>query len=452
MSSSLAACQRAGGAFLRTNTAKVLSCVQTPAAPVDKAAKKPKAAAPSAGSSSSAPAGPTFDVQLSDTILFPEGGGQPTDTGVLELAGGESVRVLAVSRTPGGVVHRVERAVPVDAEVTVNVDWARRFDHMQCHSSQHLISAVARSQFGFKTLSWWLASAPQECHIELDTGAAGMSAEQMTQLEAMVNEWIRRGAAMKLHTFESLAAARADPFFTANIQKAIPDDQPGAIRVIEIDGLEFNPCCGTHLESTSQLQAVKLTRVEKGKTSSKLFFLTGDRTLAALQSSLDIQRALTASLCCAPEQFPEQVRRMQADLKASNKQLAAALKELAEVDAARLVASLQQAGAVRVAQLHRDEVGLGYIGDVADLVQTQLKAANSDAPFLLLLSTADAVGSAAGAFLLVGDEGKVTALGAELATKLQGKGGGRKGKFQGKASGLDARSRADAFAWLQTSL
>jgi misacylated tRNA(Ala) deacylase len=458
---SLAACQRPGGAFLQNGSARVLSCVPTPAAaPVGGKATKGKAA-PAAASASAAAA--TYDVVLSDTVLFPEGGGQPTDFGALVLPDGERVKVQFVSRSPGGAIHRVEKPVPVDSEVAIEVDWARRFDHMQQHSSQHLISAVARQTLGWKTLSWWLASAPQECHIEMDS--ASITPEQVQQLEREVNEWIRRGAEMKLHTWESLAAAREDEFFKSSVSKALPDATLDgfAIRVVEIPGLEFNPCCGTHLSSTAQMQSISLTRVEKGKTSSKVFFLAGERVQTALRAALDIQRAVTANLCCAPDLFAENVRRLQADFKSTQKQLTTVLKELAESDAAKLVATLQSGQ--RVAQLHRDEVGLNYISSVADLVSDTLKASSAkpagDAsaaapsalpPYVLLLSSSDALAGASGAYILTGDEALVTKLGSDLSVKLNGKGGGRKGKYQGKGAALDGKSRAAAFTWLQEQI
>jgi len=456
---SLAACQRQGGSFLRTlDGVKVLSCVPSPAA----AGEKKKGAKPAADAAASAP---TFDVVLSDTVLFPEGGGQPTDTGSLLLRDdeGEPVRVLSVSRTPGGIVHRVSREIAPGTEVKTEVDWARRDDVMKHHSGQHLISAVARSTFGWKTLSWWLASAPQECFIEMD--AASISAEQLAQLEREVNSWISRGVDMKLHIWDSLAQAQQDAYFTANISKSIPESQEGPIRVIEIPGLEHNPCCGTHLSNTAQLQAIKLTLAAKEKGSWKVFFFAGDRVLTAMHGALEAQRVLSGLLSVAPEAVPmaDAVRRLQAELKATNKQLAGALKELAEIDAQRIVASLR--GGARVAQMHRDEVGLPYLTAVNDFVADALKAAPAaaaagadasapaaPAPFVLLLSSADAAGGKEGAFVLVGDEAKVAALGPELTAKLQGKAGGRKGKMQGKGTGLDAKSRAAAIAWLEEQM
>jgi alanyl-tRNA synthetase len=204
------------------------------------------------------------------------------------------------------------------------------------------------------------------------------------------------------------------------------------------------------LSNTSQLQSVKITRVAKEKGAWRVFFLAGDRVLKALHAALEVQRGLTSTLCVAPEQMVDAVKRLQAEAKTSNKQLAGVLKELAEIDANRIVTSLQ--GGAKVAQLHRDEVGLTYLSNVSDLVTDLLKANAAPAPFVLLLSSADSIGGKEGAFILVGDESKVTALGPELTAKLQGKAGGRKGKMQGKGTGLDAKNRAEAVAWLQEKM
>lgn len=440
---SLATCQLPGGASRRTDTAKVLSCVATPKEASGKApARKGKAAAPAEA------AAPTFDVLLTPTILFPEGGGQPSDHGTLTCDGIEA-RVTSVLRTPSGVLHRVDRELPVDSEVQVQLDWERRWSHMQQHSAQHLISAVAVKHASLKTLSWWLASHPAECHIELD--APSVTAEQLQAIEAQCNEHIRAAAPMKLHMYESLAAAKQDELFMKHMQKTIPESQEGAIRVIEIESLDFNPCCGTHLSSAAQLQAVKLTRVEKGKSSCKLFFLAGERLLLALGAALDVQRSLTAALSCGPEHFDAKVKAMQAELKAGAKALAAARAELAAQAAQELVRDIAERSA-KVACFHREEANLAFISEVSDAANDALQARAHAAPFLLLCTASDDTGGAAGAFLLLGDEARVAALGPELAAKLGGKGGGRKGRFQGKASSMDAKSREEVKEWLQQKM
>jgi misacylated tRNA(Ala) deacylase len=196
------------------------------------------------------------------------------------------------------------------------------------------------------------------------------------------------------------------------------------------------------------MQLIKLARVEKSKTTSKLFFLTGSRSINALGASIDVARNLTAALSCAPDLFADKVKALQAEAKATNKTLANALKALAEADASKLLEKIKSGE--KVVALHRDEVGLNFLSEIADLVAEGVKAAPS--AYLLFASSSDAVGGAAGTFLLVGDEAKVASAGAELATKLGGKGGGRKGKFQGKAQGMDEKARTEAFEWLKTQL
>jgi alanyl-tRNA synthetase len=158
------------------------------------------------------------------------------------------------------------------------------------------------------------------------------------------------------------------------------------------------------------MQLMKLTRVEKSQTTSKLFFLTGSRSINALDVSIDVARNLTAALSCAPDLFADQVKALQAGAKATNKTLSNALKALAEADASKLLEKIKSGE--KVVALHRDEVGLNFLSEVADLVAEDVKAASSS--YLLFASSSDAVGGAAGAVLLVVDTAKVT----EWATHL----------------------------------
>ena len=167
----LAACQR--DSMLRVLTTTVVACEQKPKAEATGGKKKKK------GSAAAQP--DMWLVQLEDTVLFPEGGGQPADTGTIAVVGGENelVRVSHVYRTPEGVVlHEASAALSVGASVVVTLDWDRRFDHMQCHSAQHLISALAlrsgtitpgRPEHQIKTHSWELGSSSVVVELEVDS-------------------------------------------------------------------------------------------------------------------------------------------------------------------------------------------------------------------------------------------------------------------------------------------
>ena len=134
--------------------------------------------------------------------LFPEGGGQPTDTGAFN----DNIAISQVVRTEHGkVYHKCSTALQVGSTVTSSVDWRRRYDHMQQHSSQHLVSALARDMFNAPTVSWWLSAYPKACGIDLDMGNGNddtlMTTEQMMALEQRVNETIREQRSMTVHIF-----------------------------------------------------------------------------------------------------------------------------------------------------------------------------------------------------------------------------------------------------------
>jgi alanyl-tRNA synthetase len=123
---------------------------------------------------------------LSVVSLYPEGGGQPTDHGELE-----SSRILSVQKTSSGrIVHSSPSAFTPGSEVTVRLDWTRRFDHMQQHTGQHLLSACLLSILAAPTGSWWLASHPSECYVDLETEALPSSA-QLQEVQDRCNELIR---------------------------------------------------------------------------------------------------------------------------------------------------------------------------------------------------------------------------------------------------------------------
>ncbi|XP_063125862.1 alanyl-tRNA editing protein Aarsd1 isoform X2 [Rattus norvegicus] len=123
-----------------------------------------------------------FQVVLEDTLLFPEGGGQPDDRGTIN-----DISVLRVTRRGAQADHFTQTPLSPGSQVQVRVDWERRFDHMQQHSGQHLITAVADLLFGLKTTSWELGKL--RCVIELDSPS--VTAEQVAAIEQSVNQKIR---------------------------------------------------------------------------------------------------------------------------------------------------------------------------------------------------------------------------------------------------------------------
>ncbi|PNF14197.1 Alanyl-tRNA editing protein Aarsd1 [Cryptotermes secundus] len=224
-----------------------------------------------------------YEVVLEDTIFFPEGGGQPCDHGLMD-----NVAVLHVTRRGTEAVHFVESALPVGKLVKQKIDWERRLDHMQQHSGQHLITALADIYFSYPTTSWWLGEG--ESYVEFDIRS--VKPLNLDKLEDLVNEKIRAATPVFVTVYEE-----GDTELRKVRTRGLPDDHKGAVRIVTIEGVESNMCCGTHVTNLSQLQTIKLLRMEKGKKNKmNLYFLVGGRVLQQLSACLHREHQLTALL------------------------------------------------------------------------------------------------------------------------------------------------------------
>ncbi|MFT4627089.1 MAG: misacylated tRNA(Ala) deacylase [Myxococcota bacterium] len=353
-----------------------------------------------------------FDVVLADTVLYPEGGGQPADRGT--IAG---VPVSDVQSVGGEVRHRTATAVAL-GPVSVEVDWARRFDHMQQHSAQHLITAVAQERFGWATTSFHLRAEISD--IELDTDA--VSAAQVAELEEAVNAVVRAARPIRAREVPSDALAALGVR-----TRGMPQGWAGPVRLVEIDGVDLNTCGGTHVSSTAELGAVKLLHAERIRRGVRLPWLAGGRVRRELGAALELQRALGAELSAGPDTILAAVQRVAADAKSSAKHLSALQRELAMHIGRQLAGSGQP-----VLVLHRPDGDASFLDTVAN-------TARKHAPEAWVFLTA---GASDGAFLVEAPPEVVAALKPQILEILGARGGGRPGRLQGVATQLDARGRA----------
>ena len=446
MPADLARCQLES--YLREFTTTVVDCkLVNPQQTTDGADKKKKSR-----EEKKEPPAQLYEVELSDTVLYPEGGGQPTDYGTID-----SATVTMVQKT---VSNRIFHSSPVPfqpgQEVTVAVDWQRRFDHMQQHSAQHLISAQLLALANAATVSWWLASAPSECYIELNVSE--LTTQQLSAVEARCNEIIRSALPVRVHTFPSVAAAMADESFASRLpaHKVLGDELHGTVRVIEIEGVDMNPCGGTHVKCTSELQLAHLVRMDKVKGHVRVFFLAGDRALRALREGVAVGRGLAAVLSCTGEAQVDMVTKLQTESRQANKTNTKLLKELAELTAQQLITTYRTTTATTAAttqppkprlpliSLHREETAFSFLQSVADGVGVVLP----DVVVFLTCTEGPEGSSKEGAWLLCGDG--VGEYGGEVGKMMEGRGGGKGRKVQGKASRIDKRT--DVIRWLEEKL
>ncbi len=202
-------------------------------------------------------------VYLNQTAFYPSSGGQPFDTG--RLGGAKVVDVVDEGER---IAHIVEGAAgAVGEEVEGEIDWARRFDHMQQHTGQHLLSATFVDVLGAATVSFHLGDTVST--IELDIPA--LDAEAAARVERRTNERVRQA--------HPVTVAFRDASEDLGLRKAT--ERTGTIRLVEIEGVDRSACGGTHVRSTAEIGCVLLRRQEKIRGRVRIEFVCGDRALRA---------------------------------------------------------------------------------------------------------------------------------------------------------------------------
>ncbi|XP_019360539.1 PREDICTED: alanyl-tRNA editing protein Aarsd1-like [Gavialis gangeticus] len=342
----------------------------------------------------------------------------PDDRGLIE-----DIPVLRVTRQGAEALHFVQTPLEPGREVRLSLDWDRRFDHMQQHSGQHLITAIADLMFGFKTTSWELGR--QRSVIELNTPS--MTREQVVALEENVNEKIRAHVPVTVKEFSD-----GDPEVEMVRTRGLPDDHTGPVRIVSIENIDDNMCCGTHVSNLSQLQVIKLLGTEKGKKNkTNLVFLVGNRVLKSVERSHSTEKTLTSLLKNGPEEHVEAVKRLQNSVKMLQKNNLNLLRDLA-VLTAQSFKSNPNRGQLFV--LHRKDGDTEFMNIIANEIGMD--------ETLLFLTVGDE--KEAGLFLLAGPIEVVENLGPRVAEILEGKGAGKRGRFQGKANRMSRRAEAQA--------
>lgn len=189
--------------------------------------------------------------------------------------------VTNVIRKGPDAIHYIDDAeycLKVGDEVKQVINWTRRHDHMQQHSGQHLISALFEKTFNYNTKAWWLGS--ESSYIDLD--CKNLSDDEMKRIEKLANDYVAQAVPVKVNIYEKPEDAGDE---VTRASKGLPLDLSGPIRVVNIEGVDSNMCCGTHVTNLAQLQVIKLMNIEKTKGKVFVHFLVGDRVIRKLETS-----------------------------------------------------------------------------------------------------------------------------------------------------------------------
>ena len=368
-------------------------------------------------------------VALTDTVLYPEGGGQPADHGTVD-----GIAVLDVQHGGDGIRHFVDR-FPESDDVRVELDWARRFDHMQQHSGQHLLSAIAEDRFGWRTTAFHLGA--RDCDVELDT--AGTSAAALEELEETCARAIReaRPITPRWVSLDEYSALKVR-------SRGLPTGHQGDVRLVEIEGVDLNTCGGTHVSNTAELQAIALLGTEPMRGGVRLTFLVGGRVSARLRDRERTVADLRRALGVADDELVGRIEHRAREAKAQRQRLRGLEQEYASALEAQLRRQLADPGTDQVLAVHTEHAGSDCLRAATRSLANELHSR-----IALLTSAAD------GAFLLVlGADHRAhgDAILSALAEPLQARGGGKGAFLQGRAAKLDHEARSEAVAALQSVL
>ena len=221
-----------------------------------------------------------YDIILNQTAFYPEGGGQPYDTGIL---GG--VRVLEVHNRDGRVVHTCDGALEAGSAVSGEIDWARRFDLMQQHSGEHIVSGMAHAKWGCDNVGFHLGSDV----VTIDLNVL-LTPEQLQELEADVNRYLWED-----HPIEIAYPSREE---LETIDYRSKKELTGQVRIVTFPGADCCACCGTHVRSSGQVGLVKLLSMEKFRDGVRIQLVCGGRALGYF-SALQAQNAQVSHLLSA---------------------------------------------------------------------------------------------------------------------------------------------------------
>lgn len=359
-------------------------------------ARRPWEAPPSAGP----PARPSA-VALDRTAFYPEGGGQPADRGLLN-----EVRVVDVQSDDDGTVWHVLDGTLDDDLVQGQVDWPRRFDHMQQHHGQHLLSAAFEELFGLRTVSFHLG--PESATIDL-AGDAGDA--ELLAAEARTNEviWEDRPIDARFVTPEELA----------RIPLRKPPAVTGPVRVVSVPDFDHSACGGTHPRSTGAVGILHVRRRERRGQETRVEFVCGQRALRDLRHRGAVLGRLGALFTAGIDDLEAAAARLREDHESTRKRLGDVTDQLLHYQATELAAAAERGIVSRV----RDDLTLEEARVLARLladrgVTAVLGVAGAKAQVVMARPAA-----AAGP-----DCGKVL---REVLARFGGKGGGQPQGAQG---------------------
>lgn len=277
-------------------------------------------------------------VVLDRSAFYPASGGQPADRGTI---GGLAVLDVVIRDGDGAVVHLLAHPLP-EAEgdgpfpVEGVLDWARRFDHMQQHTGQHILSAAFEKLLDADTMAFHLGKESNT----IDVNLTRLDQATATQVEELANRvvWEDRPIHARFVSADEIAM----------LPLRRPPAVEGTARIVEIADFDVNPCGGTHVARTGEVGLIKIVRLDYRGHETRVEFLCGERALRDYRAKHATVSQLAASLTVGHRELEQAVQRLQDEARQSQQELRRVRRQLFKAEAAELAQSAQVHGSHRV--------------------------------------------------------------------------------------------------------
>jgi alanyl-tRNA synthetase len=305
-------------------------------------------------------------VVLNETAFYPESGGQPCDTGLL----GPARVIRVIEEDDGSVVHILDHEIP-PGQVSGSIDWARRFDHMQQHTGQHILSqafiAVARA----RTLSFHMGQESSTIDIDMAQPSISLMAEVQELATGIVFE--NRPVRILTTDRESLASL--------GVRKE--SGREGEIRVIDVDGFDRSPCGGTHVRSTGEIGLIFVSGFERYKGGTRVEFVAGNRALKTLHKDHELLRGLSRIFSATPDSISETAEKLLLERTALSKDNGNLRDQILDMEAGELLGSAAKTN-------YASTVRRIYSGRTLESIKTLAQKVTARPGTLAILAIADA--------------------------------------------------------------
>jgi alanyl-tRNA synthetase len=295
-----------------------------------------------------------FAVTLDSTYFYPESGGQPCDTGT--IGGAEVVSVQ--EDHAGKVIHVVTE--PVEGKVSCEIDWDRRFDHMQQHSGQHVLSRAFIEIAGMPTVSFHMGD--EACTIDIE--GKEPDGEVLDAVENLCNALIWEDRSIQVR---SVPVSQVEE---GALRRSLPAGLAEA-RIIEVEDFDAVACCGTHVGRTGELGVIKIIKHEKVKNNNRIYYKAGRRAFWDYQDKHDVIKTLANRFTTSLDGIVEKAEKLAADAQHARREQQKLGKRLAERDKERILAAGQKHHKLRLAACFCEDEDDEYLNLLANTCRNE---------------------------------------------------------------------------------